>query len=58
MFYGIMWLVKKYRSSPWLKKEGQIILLHSGESTYRRNRERQETQNLKVFDVSTVEELI
>jgi hypothetical protein len=25
---------------------------------YRRNRERQETQNLKVFDVPTVEELI
>jgi hypothetical protein len=29
-----------------------------GENTYRKNRERQETQNLKVFDVTTVEELI
>jgi hypothetical protein len=28
------------------------------ENTYRRNRERQETQNLKVFDAPSVEELI
>jgi hypothetical protein len=29
-----------------------------GESTYGRNRDREETQNMKVFDVPTAEELI
>jgi hypothetical protein len=43
-------------------KTNAVILLdmcHTlRENTHRRNKERQETQNLKVFDVPTEEELI
>jgi hypothetical protein len=43
-------------------KTNAVILIDMGhtlrEDTYRRNRERQETQNLKVFDVPTPGELI